>query len=185
MQKYPEGLPCWAPGAADCLEILLTGKEIAIEWGGGQSSKWLIDKVAHLHTIEHDPEWAERIRVWIGDVATNFTLHQHPWTHKNYIECINSIPRGATPTVWLIDGYRRIDCFETVIGRMKSGDVVVLDDALDYAESLAEDGITLHKFSKPHPYAGTPINQKQHAKSRNTVRKNHAMTKDTWMWRVP
>lgn len=183
MRTYPEGLPCWAPGAAAHLASILTGFEIAIEWGGGQSSPWLVGKVRHLHTIEHSADWAEKIRNWVGN-AYNFTLHSHPYLSDDYVDCVDEIDYAGLPTLWLIDGYRRIDCLERVLSKATPDDIIVCDDALDYATGMKGAGRDIHSFEMPHPHAGLPCVSVKNTRDRNTVRKTAPATKETWIWVV-
>lgn len=178
MIDYPEGMPCWAPGAADHLAELLTGKEMAWEWGGGASTVWLSPKVQHIDVVETDPAWGKRIKD--RTTAEKVTVRLHGMNDPAYLQ-----PNlYMAPMLWLIDGYRRIDCLAVVEKRAQEGDIVVLDDALDYAEHLldkVEFGL-IQRFAQPHPHAGIPINHTKYGHLRNTVRKVHADTKETWVW---
>ena len=176
MNRYPEGLPCWAPGAADYLASLLAGTEIVFEWGSGASTVWLSDKVERLYTMEHDKKWLAKVMEIRGPVVLPF--HQA----ISDPEYVTTALRVMHPDVWLIDGYRRIDCLALVMEHKRKGDIIVCDDALDYAEHLLTDDIK--RFAMPHPYAGTKINQAQHKGHGNTNRTHHAATKETWIWRV-
>jgi hypothetical protein len=182
---YPPGLPCWAPGAADYLESILTGEENAVEWGGGASTVWLATKVKRILVIEHDPKWV----VWIEDRVSSdvVTVACYPYKSKGYIEAVAIVCLMSTCyktdkiNLWLIDGYRRIDCLALVEKQVRPGDIVVLDDALDYAEHLLDGPWKIKRFAQPHPHTGIPINHKKYGHLRNTVRKVHADTKETWV----
>lgn len=182
MKDYPEGLPCWAPGAADYLARILTGEEIAVEWGGGASSIWLAPKVKWLHTIEHSADWAERIIAGIAGIE-HFTLHSHPYLDDAYVECVDEFDYAGLPTLWLIDGYRRIDCLEKAKSKATPGDILVCDDARDYAAHVRA-GQLVHTFAMPHPHAGLPCTSAKNTRDRNTVRTHAPKTKETWIWRV-
>lgn len=172
--------PHWAPGAATYLDSLLTGEEVAIEWGGGGSSAWLVSRVKHLHTIESSPDWIDRIVAWSND-AENLTIHRHSRYSPDYVHCVDEINSGVEVSLWLIDGYNRIGCLAKMLEKMQTGDIVVLDDALDYAEHLLGPTRNISCYKMPHPYAGTPIKTPPY---RNTVRTHHALTKETWVWVV-
>jgi hypothetical protein len=184
MIDYPEGLPCWAPGAANYLESILTGEEFAWEWGGGASSVWLAPKVREIMVMEHDPKWELYIYEnrdddqWMGIVIVR------PWQSPEYVDAAKPDPdRPWDPrtNLWLIDGFRRIDCLALVEKQVRPGDIVVLDDALDYAEHLLDGPWKIKRFAQPHPHAGIPINHKKYGHRLNTVRKVHADTKETWV----
>jgi hypothetical protein len=177
---YPEGMPCWAPGAADYLASILTGKENAWEWGGGQSTVWLQDKVRHIDVVETLAKW----RKWIKERTSSLRVSvlRREILYPNYPTA--NLYMG--PMLFLIDGYRRIDCLEFVKRYAQDGNIVVLDDALDYAEHLLDGPHKIRRFAQPHPHAGIPINHKKYGHLRNTVRKVHADTKETWVihWTV-
>ena len=183
MNDYPEGLPCWAPGAADFLASILTGDEVAVEWGGGQSTAWLAPKVFHLHTVEHDIEWVRRIANMTSEFD-NVTMHHHPFEDPFYVEVLHEMNPAPVRHVWLIDGYRRIDCLDYALRKADEGDIVVCDDALDYAEHLLYKVEFIHRFDMPHPHAGLPCVSAKNTRDRNTVRTHAPATKETWVWRV-
>jgi hypothetical protein len=181
MIDYPEGLPCWAPGAADYLASMLSGKEVAVEWGGGASSVWLAPKVFRLHVVEHDLDWIERIAA-ATDQFNNVTIHRHPFTDPFYVNVLANMERAPVPHVWLIDGFKRIDCLAYVLERAQADDIVVCDDSADYLDGKDPD--YAETFSQPHPHAGLPITSPKHKVWRNTLLTHHHATKDTTIWRV-
>ncbi len=178
MIDYPKGMPCWAPGAAIFLDTLLSKDMVAREWGGGQSTVWLAERVKFVSVIEDSLKWAS----WIEQRTVRDTVQvlvRDPYV-PDYTQC------GPDFNLYLIDGYNRIDCMEKVQQIALRGDIVVCDDALDYAEHmlpLMGEG-EIHRFAQPHPHAGIPINHKKYGHLRNTVRKVHADTKETWIWQV-
>ena len=183
MIDYPEGEPCWAPGAADYLASILTGTEVGWEWGGGASSVWLVSKIDELHVVESDPKWAHQILVSTDHEEGICTVHQHPLDSPHYIDVVEVA--GVIPNLWLIDGYCRIDCLELVERKARTGDIVVCDDALDYAEHLLSyQSLDIRRFDMPHPHAGEKITNPKHKVWRNTVRTHAPETKETWIWRA-
>lgn len=179
MNSYPEGLPCWAPGAADYLASILTGDEIGWEWGGGASSLWLEPKVKMLHVMESDSKWADFVTQ-----STPFDkcrIHVRDFHNPDYLDDVELV--NPKPNLWLIDGYRRIDCLKIVERLAHSGDIVVCDDALDYAEYLLSfQSLDIHRFAMPHPQAGEKITNPKHKVWCNTVRTHAPQTKETWIW---
>lgn len=178
--------PQWAPGAADYLASILTGKEIGWEWGGGASSVWLAPKVQHLTVIEHVEKWADFVIQRTETQKCTVHLHNHMTPH--YLDVVELAK--PQPNLWLIDGMNRIDCLELVLRKMTAyGDILVLDDALDYAEHLLEleldfSGGSFDRFAMPHPHAGIPCVSRQSKIDRNTVRTHAPKTKETWIWQV-
>ncbi len=181
MNRYPIGMPRWAPGAAAKLEKLLQKHHNVWEWGGGASSVWLADRVHSLKVIETNPEWAEMVFDATKDKDCNVEVFLIDFDDPQYLK-VPEFTLGS-PDVWIVDGFRRIDCLAQLLRFATDDCIVVLDDALDYAEHLLGRR-RIERFKMPHPYAGTPINQKWHKKGRNTVRTHHPETKETWIWRV-
>lgn len=182
MNSYPEGMPCWAPGAADYLASILTGDEIAWEWGGGASSVWLAPQVTELVVMESDQKWERYIYEHRDESTWNGLVIVRPWDGPEYVQAALERPVGPMPDLWLIDGYKRIDCLELVERQVKEGDIVVLDDALDYCEHLLIVENDIKRFAMPHRLAGKPMTKS--TPYRNTVRTHHAATKETWIWQV-
>ena len=182
MNRYPPGLPCWAPGAADYLAELLTGDECAWEWGGGASSVWLAPRISFLSVMESDRVWADKIIQ--GTESSKCEVHVRDFDDPHYIDLVELCK--PQPTLWLIDGYRRIDCLALVERKVKDGDVVVMDDALDYAAHLKPfDEIgDMRCFSMPHPHAGLSCVSPKNKLHGNTKRKTAPATKETWIWLV-
>jgi hypothetical protein len=177
MIDYPEGLPCWAPGAADYLESILEGNEVGFEWGGGASSIWLAPKIRRLMVVETSVEWAD----WILSFTNkNIGVWVRDFKDLGYLGLARTCwPR---PNLWLIDGYKRIECFEEVLDLAKPGDIIVCDDSADYLDGRAP--AHAKTFSQPHPHAGIPINHKKYGKLGNSLLKVHHATKDTTIWRA-
>lgn len=185
MIDYPEGEPCWAPGAADYLASILTGDEVALEWGGGASSVWLADRVKVLNTVENDLKWAQWVREKAARSKVNI-LYIKNIQSEFYVDPFAEPEFGLGHiNLWLIDGFRRIDCLELVERKVRSGDIVVADDALDYAEHLLSyQSLDIHRFAMPHPHAGIPCQSRRNKLDRNTVRTHAPETKETWIWRA-
>lgn len=183
MNDYPEGMPCWAPGAAPYLARKLTGEEVAFEWGGGASSIWLAPKIRYLYVMETSLEWAERIIE--GTEGKHCGVWVREFESGDYLLKAQHVASGSEPpTMWLIDGFRRIDCLALVRELVSPGDLVVLDDALDYAEDVLTGHWTIERFAMEHPHAGKLCKSAYNDRLRNTVRTHAPETKETWVIQV-
>ncbi len=174
-------VPNWAPGSWVFLEQILPEDAICFEWGGGQSTKWLLDRVpkGYVFTVEHDKVWSKRI-VELVDGAFHFTLIYADKDSPAYVAALTRINRR--PNVYLIDGYQRPECLKLVMEEALSMDLIVCDDALDFAD-VVEKGDSrysryIHKFAMPHPNQGEPYAKDFHRQGK------HPDTKETWIWRV-
>lgn len=68
--------PWWTFASADVVDRHLDGRAGArvFEWGSGASTVWLARRASHVIAIEHDEEWAERVRPYVADRGTVVTV---------------------------------------------------------------------------------------------------------------
>jgi predicted O-methyltransferase YrrM len=113
-----------------------------LEWGSGYSTLWFRERLRidqSLHSIEHDPQWAENIdnvelvplEIPIGCKEAEDTSLDPHWS--KYVEA----PRGAYDVI-LIDGILRNECLRKAQLLLKRSGRVFLHDAQRdwYAEGL-------------------------------------------------
>ena len=167
--------PNWAPGAADYLEAMLPRDAICFEWGGGQSTLWLANHVpdGFVYTMENSPEWISRTLNLTKHLSNCMLITASKLIPERYVDAVD---RVRFPNVYLIDGYLRPECLEKTLGRSRTGDIIVCDDALDYMGDDAYGDV--HKFKMPHPNKGEPYGKTFHRQGM------HPDTKETWVWRV-
>lgn len=172
-------VPNWAPGSWDYLETLLCDDDFCFEWGGGQSTKWLADRVGFVLTVENRLEWAARTLALTKD-CKNCQLILASRLSRRYVDSVDLLPDA---NVYLIDGYQRINCLAKMMDLLRRGDIIVLDDALDYARwANFQPNFSSQAFRMPHPSAGKPIPSTDHGNSKLKV---HAEFKETWIIKVP
>ncbi len=172
--------PHWAPGAAEYLANQIRKDDHCFEWGGGMSTQWLCELVPDggVITVEDDPVWIERIMEMTED-AGNFGLFKVSRDSRLYVD---EVDRHRPLSVYLIDGYRRIECLDKALEVIGPGGILVLDDALDYVGDWKPPGVV--KFSMPHPYAGKRVERNQWGNTLLKVGDLHHDTKETWIWKV-
>lgn len=182
MIKYEPGrtVPYWAPGAANYLANMIRDDDHCFEWGGGVSTPWLARLVTHgtVMTLEDEPVWIERIKKMIEGMS-NVTLINHERMSPEYVD---EVDRHKGADVYLIDGYQRIDCLKKVKPLLSPGNILVLDDALDYVADWKPS--TVQVFSMPHPYRGKRVTKSLWRNTYLKVGDLHHKTKETWIWRV-
>lgn len=171
--------PYWAPGASGYLEKILPPDSICFEWGGGQSTKWLAERVPEgfVYTVENTPEWIAKT---LGLTITLPNCMLIAASRKIPERYVDAVDRVLFPNVYLIDGYLRPECLKKTMERARKDDIIVCDDALDYCGHLKGLPSSWAKFTMPHPSAGKKITRDRG----NSVLTHHAMTKETWIWQV-
>lgn len=132
-----------------------TRSEAAVfEWGSGGSTLFLARRVERLVSVEHDPNWHERVtRALASRGLTNVTcLLQEPDpnplsedpspTHggtrfEAYVKAIDAFPDGSFDLVF-VDGRARGECLLRALPKARSGGHLLLDDSQrrGYAEAM-------------------------------------------------
>ena len=100
------------------LERLLARGDAVLEFGAGGSTLWLAERVREVHSVEHDPAWAEKIR---AAAPPNVTLHLRlpafpspagtpaaPGQYADYTRAPEVL--GRVFDACLVDGRARIEC---------------------------------------------------------------------------
>ncbi|MEE8372660.1 MAG: hypothetical protein V3R87_02845 [Dehalococcoidia bacterium] len=183
-------VPNWAPGAAEHLESLMNMNDICFEWGGGQSTGWLARLVQHgmVITVENNLEWLQRT-VKLTEKMSNCHIVWSPKTMRRYVDAVDMV----TPTVFLVDGYLRPECLKKVIDIAKPGNIILLDDALDYTSAdrrvVCSTFITREDFPQDVPPPEPPMGEVHRMPHPHRGQKNlygilSPEFKETWVWKV-
>ena len=186
-QKYPESFSIWKsikffPLWLDCLqpnktpladerpwitfaaieflENTLTKEMKVFEYGVGGSTAFFLKRVNEVISVEHDPEWLEKVSEKIlenGYKHWKFYLEpptkdelamqkspSDPYSYvsddenfrdksfKNYVRTIDQYPDEYFDII-LIDGRARPSCFQYSFQKLKIGGLIILDNAdIDY-----------------------------------------------------
>lgn len=82
-------VPWWTFDAAALVDAFLVGRRTArvFEWGSGASTVWLARRAAWVVAVEHDEQWAARVRS---------LLDQHPVGLRASVDVRTVVPGPAT-----------------------------------------------------------------------------------------
>ena len=150
--------PWWTFASIDVVRDHLAQRPGArvLEWGSGASTVWLAKRAGHVTAIEHDVEWAERVRPLVGanvDILTvppTQGLSADPiisakpghegLDFTDYVHAVDALP-GQFDLV-VIDGRAREACLPRALARLAEGGMVVFDnvDRRRYRAALAAEG---------------------------------------------
>lgn len=126
--------PSWTREAITWLDnyLKVNPQSFVVEWGSGSSTGWLADRAGRLLSIEHDPEWANRI-------GGPLSRRPDAWRHS-----LRRVPLGPAYyrmpqpycDVAIVDGRLRVFCCERAMEILAPGGILILDDAqrAEYAE---------------------------------------------------
>jgi predicted O-methyltransferase YrrM len=155
--------PWLTADAITALADLLKPDDVGYEFGSGRSTVWFANKVRYLHSMEHAPEWYERVRVKLGDaklldkidyrlaagssqLAENDLLEEsHP-----YVAHLAGMPEASLDFI-LVDGMARFTCFRLAIPRLKPGGVLILDNSNRFTPNHYPEGYTTIQYHRTEP----------------------------------
>lgn len=116
--RLKEPSPWLAWRAVPAIERDLAGRTapVVMEWGAGGSTPWFAARAGSVVSIEHDREWYDVCREYIGT--------------KSDLRHVPEGPDYADPDVdfsrldcMVIDGVMRIECARTVARRIAAGEI--------------------------------------------------------------
>lgn len=170
--------------AAEFLSGWLRKDMSVFEWGSGGSTIFFSRHAKQVLAIEHEPAWAEQVRAAITErkIANAMVEHLPPeldaavaardaadpavfasggeqfrgQSFQRYVTSINQFPDASFDLV-VVDGRARPSCLQRGIAKVKTGGMLLLDNAerrhYQRARALLDPAQwELHDFSGPGPY---------------------------------
>lgn len=137
--------PWWNRRAISYLDGQLRSGQQVFEWGSGGSTAWFAEKGTRVTSVEHNPEWVEKVRGLGLDAdvraipGTAAGAVEEPYlTHNlcaaenryfdDYIAAIDECPGGSLDVV-VVDGMCRAECFRRAIPKVRPGGLLIIDDS--------------------------------------------------------
>lgn len=131
--------PWWTFRVKKRVEGILTRDMTVVEFGSGQSTLWLGQRVGRLLSIEDNPGWHDRVRKNIARLGLdNVTLELR--AAADYPD-VSDIPDRSVDFC-VIDGLDRGRCAVTILPKIKPGGWIYLDNS-DKDMTQPEDGANL------------------------------------------
>jgi hypothetical protein len=149
--------PWWTFAAADLVEEHLsrTSGARVFEWGSGASTSWLSHRATHVVAVEHDPDWAEHVRLLVGETADVITVppgtaaagegirsHKAGYAGLDFTDYVHAIAdQEGTFDLIVIDGRAREACLGMALPRLSAGGLIVFDnvDRKRYRAAIAAE----------------------------------------------
>ncbi|PSL12343.1 FkbM family methyltransferase [Marinobacterium halophilum] len=97
------------------------------EYGSGNSTIWLSQKVKKVVSVEHDENWFKKIKTML---PSNVDYIHHPLVYGGDYGREVLKPQYANAfDIAFVDGRDRVNCLRNVVPSLKDGGVVILDNA--------------------------------------------------------
>jgi predicted O-methyltransferase YrrM len=145
-KRHPEA-PWWPVETRRRLGEMLRPTDRCLEWGSGRSTAWLSARTAAVHSIEHDPEWFDRVRGQLraqglnGDGVTLLSTEPLDRAEESpYVGAIGQFADGEID-VCIVDGEHRGKCALAATSKLAGGGLLLVDDAHWFLD---------HPTSAPH-----------------------------------
>ncbi|MGB3560397.1 MAG: glycosyltransferase family 92 protein [Geitlerinemataceae cyanobacterium] len=121
--------PLMAENAINFLNSLLEQKPSlkVLEFGSGASTVWLSKFTSNLVSIEHHPDWYDKVQSTLAEDSTCQSVDLRLIPLPYYSVCDDFSDEYFDLVI--VDGRDRIKCLEAAIRILKPGGVLMLDDA--------------------------------------------------------
>lgn len=133
-RRHPDH-PWLTAQAVAILDTWLKPADEGLEWGSGRSTVWFARRVGRLTSVEHHPEWHERVGRLLAfeGVADKVDYRLLPdgaseQPTSAYVRTAQDIPDGSLDFA-LVDGVARASCAEAVLPKIRPGGLLVIDNA--------------------------------------------------------
>jgi predicted O-methyltransferase YrrM len=146
-RKLNPKAPWLTPAAIRFLQSVLTSSDSGLEYGSGRSTTWFASRVKHLISVEHNPDWYQRVSSTINQLGlqnVEYFLHPQPDNRNTlqelmaskYVQAAASLTANSLDFV-LVDGVTRPACAIHAIPLLKAGAWLILDDANHYLPGIS------------------------------------------------
>jgi predicted O-methyltransferase YrrM len=141
-RRAQPGVPWIAPAAVEFLEGYLKPTDEMLEFGSGRSTLWFADRVRHIISVEHNPDWHRQISSKITEKGgTNISYFLHPKqadsipaSRSDYVLVTKSISPKSLDIV-LVDGIYRAQCVLQSLPLIAAGGILIIDNVNRYLPS--------------------------------------------------
>jgi predicted O-methyltransferase YrrM len=131
-RSHPDA-PWLTPQAVSILSTWLKPTDLGLEWGSGKSTVWLSKRIAHLVSMESNPEWFSKVQKMMN--GTKKVDLRYEGDESGYVSVTEEISPLSLDFV-LVDGALARDvCAHRAIPLLKPGGMLVLDNANWYLQN--------------------------------------------------
>jgi predicted O-methyltransferase YrrM len=128
--------------ANQILASCLRKSDIGLEFGSGRSTLWFARRTQHLTSVEHDESWHKRVRDMLDESRQdNVDYHLFPMDAPEdlgggaaYVKVLERFETESLDYV-LVDGMYRDFCALNSLPKIRSGGVLIIDNANWYLPS--------------------------------------------------
>lgn len=129
-------LPWFSPQAIEFLTDYLLPSDTGLEFGSGRSTLWFAQKISHLTSVEHNADWAEKVKARLSaNSLHNVELVFAPKLkdtnpdidHSEYVSVTTRFAVESVDFV-VIDGIYRAECTLHSLPLLKHNAMLIIDN---------------------------------------------------------
>lgn len=130
-QQINPGSPWLTKHAVDFLGQVLKPSDVGVEYGAGRSTAWFAQRLAHLTTVESDPNWCAQVKAALATANLSDKVEVRLCEDEAFYNAQPATFADATIDFCLIDGgytSTRDLCALPMLAKLKSGGLMVIDN---------------------------------------------------------
>lgn len=155
-RRHPDA-PWLVAEAVALLERWLRGSDVVVEFGSGRSTIWLAARVGRVVSVEHDATWHARVVTQLSAATVTNVEYHHasipPAADADVQEAAYLLPAvqalDGPADMILVDGILRDAATLWALGHVRSGGIVVIDNANRYLPHATESPASLGRNGAP------------------------------------
>lgn len=134
-RKHPDNP--WLAGPANAiLESFLAKNDVGLEFGSGRSTLWFAQKVSALTSVEHDPDWHNKVTkelalrklLNVDCLLVEKDVEEGKGQDAAYVRITEKFPKNGFDFI-LVDGAYRDSCALASLELLRPGGILIIDDA--------------------------------------------------------
>ena len=147
-QKRNPDDPWLTPAMNHILDGWLKSSDRGLECGAGRSTIWLAQRLECLFSIEENAEWFSETQRLLKSRGLTNVQQVLATDDDTYVRAIERIDSSSLDFV-LVDGRARARCAIAAVEVLRSGGIIVLDDAQRYLPSASQSPNAIPPFANP------------------------------------
>ena len=122
--------PWWTDSAIEMIGKYLKPTDIVFEFGAGNSTLWLAERMKAVVSVESNEKWYQYVLLEQDRLGIkNILIELHDITSSGYMEMPLKAPDEELDLVIIDGSFRRVEAFQRILPKVKKGGLIFLDDS--------------------------------------------------------
>jgi SAM-dependent methyltransferase len=158
-ERLNPGAPWLTSASIAILASALRHTDVGLEWGSGRSTLWFAERTRYLVSVEHSADWFARVKRELNRRRlTNVDYRLVPAREDEsaggraqscpYVSAVADLATNSLDYV-LVDGIHRGRCAHAAVDLLRSGGMLIVDNANRYLPHLSRSPESLRGAPDP------------------------------------